>query len=82
LLHLDTDLVTPIKEAHLDYEHMAIDYQPVLFATTKGSLWLPAEAQVFTKLHGHYARQDHQFSKFTLFSVDTKEKLGAVPDHK
>ena len=82
LLHVDTDLVSPIKEARLDYEHMAIDYQPVLFATMKGSLWLPSEAQVFTRLRGHYYRQDHQFSKFTLFSVDTKEKIGSVPDHQ
>lgn len=82
LLHVDTDLMNPIKEAHLDYEHMAIDYQPVLFASIKGSLWLPAEAQVFSKLHGHYTRQDHEFSKFTLFSVDTKEKIGSAPDHQ
>jgi tetratricopeptide (TPR) repeat protein len=81
LLHVDTDLVSPIKEAHLDYEHMSIDYQPVLFTTRKGSLWLPAEAQVFSKLNGHYTRQDHEFSKFVLFSVDTKEKIGAAPDH-
>jgi Flp pilus assembly protein TadD len=81
LLHIDTDLINPIKEARLDYEHMAIDYQPVLFTTRKGSLWLPAEAQVYSKLHGHYYRQDHEFSKFVLFSVDTKEKIGSVPDH-
>jgi Tfp pilus assembly protein PilF len=81
LLHVDTDLVSPIKGIRLDYEHMSIDYQPVLFTTKKGSLWLPSDAQVFTKLRGHYYRQDHSFSKFTLFSVDTKEKVGSVPDH-
>jgi tetratricopeptide (TPR) repeat protein len=82
LRHVDTDLVNPIKEMRLDYEHMAIDYEPVLFTTRKGSLWLPAEAQVITRLRGHYYRQDHQFSKFTLFSVDTKEKIGPAPDHQ
>jgi len=82
LLHVDTEMTKPIPAIKLDYEHMVIDYQPVLLDKTKGSLWLPSEAIVYSKSHGRYYKQDHQFSRFTLFSTEAKEKVGDAKDHQ
>jgi tetratricopeptide (TPR) repeat protein len=73
LLHVETDLAEPIKPIKLEYQHMSIDYLPVAFPNKKSSLWLPASAQIFYKYRGHYGRQEHDFSDFTLFSVNTKD---------
>ena len=79
ILHIETDLIKPIKEIRLDFEHISINYQAVQFPSKKESLWLPASAEVFTKQKGHYSRQEHDFSNFTLFSTSVNEKVGSAP---
>ena len=75
LLHLETDLAQPIPEIKLEYQHISVDYAPVPFPKKQAALWLPASAQVYYKYKGHYYRQEHSLSSFTLFSIDTKEKI-------
>jgi len=82
LLHVETDLMQPIKDLRLDYEHMSIQYQAVKLPSGKASLWLPYSAEVFTKYKGRFFRQEHDFSKFTLFSVNTNETIGTTPRKK
>jgi Tfp pilus assembly protein PilF len=82
LLHVETDLVQPIKDLRLDYEHMSIQYQPVKLPSGKASLWLPFSAEVYTKYKGRFFRQEHDFSNFTLFSVNTNETIGTTPRKK
>jgi len=79
ILHIETDLVKPVREIKLDFEHISINYQAVPLSTKKEPLWLPASAEVFTKQRGHYSRQEHDFSNFILFSTSVNEKVGAVP---
>jgi hypothetical protein len=82
LLHVETDLMQPIKDLRLDYEHMSIQYEPVKLPSGKGSLWLPLSAEVYTKYRGRFFRQEHDFSNFTLFSVNTNETIGTTPRKK
>jgi tetratricopeptide (TPR) repeat protein len=79
ILHIETDLVQPVKDIRLDFEHISINYQAVPFSTKHEPLWLPASAEIFTKQKGHYSRQEHDFSNFTLFSTSVNEKVGSVP---
>jgi Tfp pilus assembly protein PilF len=82
LLHVETDLMQPIKDLRLDYEHMSIQYEPVKLPSGKGSLWLPFSAEVYTKYRGRFFRQEHDFSNFTLFSVNINETIGTTPRKK
>jgi hypothetical protein len=75
LLRVETDLVKSIPEIRLDSYHMAIDYAPVKSASGKVELWLPAAVEVYTKFRGHLFRQQHDFSNFVLFSVNSAEKV-------
>jgi Flp pilus assembly protein TadD len=79
ILHIETDLVNPIKEIKLDFEHISINYQAVRSSPKSEPLWLPASAEIFAKQKGHYSRQEHDFSNFTLFSTSVTEKVGSVP---
>jgi len=75
LLHLETELAQKIPAIKLEYQHISIDYSPVAYPSKQSSLWLPASAQINYKYRGHFFRQEHSLSDFTLFSVDTKEKI-------
>jgi tetratricopeptide (TPR) repeat protein len=78
-LHLETDLIEPIRAIALEYEHTTVDYAPVKFPDGKKQLWLPTSAEVYSRFRGHFFRQQHDFSNFLLFSVGTKEKA-KVPE--
>jgi tetratricopeptide (TPR) repeat protein len=82
IVHIETDLAQPLKEVKLEYEHVSISYQAVPYPKKKAVMWLPSDAEVYTKLKGHYSRQEHDFSNFQLFSTNTKEHLGDVPTSK
>jgi tetratricopeptide (TPR) repeat protein len=78
LLHMDVDLVQAIKPLRLEYQHMSVDYTPVSFPDRKKALWLPSKVVVYCKYQGHYFRQEHDYSDFTLFSTGVQEKQGTA----
>lgn len=78
ILHIETDLVKPIPQIQLEYEHMAIDYAPVKYPSGKMDLWLPSGAVVYSRFRGHFLRQTHAYSNFTLFNIETKDKVKDV----
>lgn len=75
ILRLETDLIAPIEKAELEREHITVEYKPVSFTQRKLELWLPESAEMYAKLSGKRYRQRHQFTNFTYFSVDTKQKI-------
>jgi len=75
LLHVETDLAQPILAIRIEYQHISIDYAPVAYPSKQSALWLPKSAQINYKYKGHFLRQEHSLSNFTLFSIDTREKI-------
>lgn len=78
VLHVESDLREPMKELELTRDHLAIDYGPVNFKTGNTELWLPWYADMYLELHGRRYHHNHTLTNFSLFAVDTNEKI-AVP---
>lgn len=77
VLHLDTDLVKPIKDIDLQREHFSINYAPVAFTEHNVQLWLPENADSYYQFEGHFLHYYHRFTDFRLFWVGTSQKIGA-----
>ena len=75
LLRLQRDLVAPVPEIKLEFEHSDITYAPVEFANHRLSLWLPKIASMDIVYRGHRYRRVHSFSHFQLFLIETEEKV-------
>ncbi len=75
LLRVETDLVKPMPEIRLDLHHLSIDYAAVKSRDGKMELWLPSGADVYCRFRGHLFRQEHSFSSFVLFGVDTQQQI-------
>jgi tetratricopeptide (TPR) repeat protein len=71
VLHVETDLVEPMKELELTRDHLAIDYGPVPFQGGKSELWLPWYADMYLELHHHRYHHRHVLSNYAMFGVDT-----------
>jgi tetratricopeptide (TPR) repeat protein len=73
LLHIEADLLEPLREAHLLYEHEVSDYGPIMFKAKKTELWLPEDTQVYMDYRGHRLRLTDHFENFVLFSTDSQQ---------
>ncbi len=76
VMHMETDLVTPIAEIKLKREHFVIDYTAVAFPKHKVTLWLPENVDVYLQYRGHYLHHYHHFSGFKLFWTGATQKIG------
>jgi tetratricopeptide (TPR) repeat protein len=75
ILHIETDLREPISELELARDHLEIDYGPVSFQNGKTELWLPWSADMYLELHHKRYHYRHSLSKYSLFAVDTTNKI-------
>ena len=75
ILRLQTDLVAPIPEIHLQLEHLDICYAAVEFNKPKYRVWLPATASMLISYRGRTYQRVHKFSQFQLFLVATEESV-------
>jgi tetratricopeptide (TPR) repeat protein len=75
VLRLQTGLVAPIPEIHLEVYHSDIIYSPVDFVKHKFQLWLPQSAAMQVEYQGHRYQRVHSFSHFQLFQVDTEQRV-------
>jgi hypothetical protein len=80
VLHIESDLREPMKELELMRDHLAIDYGPVIFQKGKTELWLPWYADMYLELHGKRYHHSHTLSNFSLFAVDTNDKINLPKD--
>jgi tetratricopeptide (TPR) repeat protein len=55
-----------------------IDYKPVLFTGNSDALWLPNEVKIMMNWHDSILRNQHLYSDYRLFSVETKEERKPV----
>jgi tetratricopeptide (TPR) repeat protein len=80
VLHVESDLREPMKDLELMRDHLAIDYGPVKFQGGKTELWLPWYAEMYLELHGKRYHHSHTLSNFSLFAVDTNDKINLPKD--
>jgi hypothetical protein len=75
ILRLQTDLVAPISQIHLQQEHLDISYAPVDFTKPKFRVWLPESASMQIRYRGRSYQRVHNFSHFQLFLVVTEQTV-------
>jgi hypothetical protein len=80
VVHLETDLLNPIPELFLDFEHQSLDYGPVVFSARHVSLWLPQSVDITVHLSGKQFKARHSYSNYQLFVVDTGQKIAKPKD--
>jgi len=80
VVHLETDLLSPIPELLLDFEHQSLDYGPVAFDARHVRLWLPQSVDVNVHLSGKQFSARHSYSNYQLFVVDTGQKIATPKD--
>ncbi|MGB7729618.1 MAG: hypothetical protein WBL50_16430 [Candidatus Acidiferrum sp.] len=80
VIHLETDLLYPIPQLFLDFEHQSLDYAPVVFAARHVSLWLPESVEITVHLSGKQFNARHSYSNYQLFVVDTGQKIAKPKD--
>jgi hypothetical protein len=83
VVHLETDLLNPIPDLFLDFEHQSLDYGPVVFAARNVILWLPQSVDITVHIRNKQFNARHSYSNYQLFVVDTGQKIAKpkVPDH-
>ena len=74
IVHIESELVSPMPEIQLLSEHYIVDYGPVLFQKKDVQLWLPRTAELYFHFQRHRYFRRHSFDDFMLFSVDSEQK--------
>lgn len=80
VVHLETDLLHPIPQLFLDFEHQSLDYGPVVFAARHVKLWLPQSVDINVHLSGKQFNARHFYSHYQLFVIDTGQKIAKPKD--
>jgi tetratricopeptide (TPR) repeat protein len=75
VVHVETDLREPVPDLELKRDHLVIDYGPVSFHNGKTELWLPWHAEMYLELHRRRYHHRHTLSNYSLFAVDTTDKI-------
>jgi len=71
VLRMRTDLLHPLPDAQLSREATEIHYRPYHFATAPRTFCLPTRVTVSLEWGRKRLRNEHIFSRFWLFKVDT-----------
>ncbi|HMD84403.1 MAG TPA: hypothetical protein VKO18_06845 [Terriglobia bacterium] len=80
IIRLHTDLLAPLPEFRLDKETLNIDFKEVHFTHLKEAFWLPEKVTLTLNWDGKLLRNQHEYSDFKIFNVDTSEKIGRPKD--
>jgi tetratricopeptide (TPR) repeat protein len=73
IVHMESQLIKPLKTIQLLTEHQIVDYGPVQFKNEQ--LWLPSRAELYFDFRKHRYHRTHTFSRFMLFSTSTQEAV-------
>lgn len=73
---LETELMEPVPPIRLETELIRIEYAPARFSKSPERLWLPVQADAYVQVYGRRYHQQHQFGRYQLFTVDTRQKVG------
>lgn len=75
VLHLETDIMKPLRKLQLTREHFSIDYHLVRFRKHRVSLWLPEDVNLYIAYRHRYYHSYSHFTDFQLFWVSTAQKI-------
>ncbi len=75
VMHLETDLVKPLKSVRLEREHFSVDYRLVRFRSHPVELWLPERVDMYVIYRGHAYHNYSHFSRFELFWAGSKQEI-------
>jgi VWFA-related protein len=74
VLHLEIGLMHPVVPVGVMGWSLSIDYAPVKFRTRNVEVWLPSFAETYDDADYRRTIISHEFSKFMLFSVETRQE--------
>lgn len=74
VIHIETDLVKPMPEIHLNVEHNSADYLPVMFHAAQRTIWLPSTADMYTDFRNKRVHIRDSFTNYKLFTVGVYKK--------
>jgi len=82
IVHLEADLLNPLRQIQLLRQHQSVDYAPVAFKSKKTVLWLPKSADLYFNFRRRLYYRHESFEKYKLFSVGASEKISQpkIPD--
>jgi len=78
IVRLRSDLLKPLPELRLKRQTTDIEFAEVHFSHLQESFWLPEKVTVTVDWNRHLLRNEHQYSEFKVFSVDSRQKFGKV----
>jgi hypothetical protein len=76
IIRLTTDLLTPLPMVKLDKETTEIDFNEVHLNRATQKFWLPQAVTVTLDWNGKLLRNQHAYSDFMVFNVDSSQKIG------
>ena len=76
IVRMRTDLLKPLAGVKLKRLTTEIDYGEVHFKHIAQGVWLPQQVTVTMAWNGKHLRNQHQYSDFKLFNVESIEKIG------
>jgi tetratricopeptide (TPR) repeat protein len=80
ITRLHTDLLTPLPDVHLERQTTEIGFGAVHFKGMAEGFWLPQQVTVAVDWNGKHFRNEHRYSEYKLFNVETIEKRGKPKD--
>ncbi len=75
VIHIETNLVSPVPQIELEEYAFSVDYAPVTFQSQNVEIWLPQFAVAYRHNAERRMITEHTFSDFQLFSVQTRETI-------
>jgi tetratricopeptide (TPR) repeat protein len=76
ITRLRTDLLMPLPEISLERQTTEIDFGEVHFKGISKGFPVPQQVTVTVDWNGKHFRNEHRYSEFKLFKVETSEKMG------
>jgi hypothetical protein len=77
IIRLRTDLLRPQPQIRLARQTTDVRYGEVHFLGVDSTMWLPMDVAVIVEWNGRLFRNEHHYSDFQVFEVETHQKIGA-----
>ena len=75
IIRLNTFLLNPVPRVRLQKQTTEIRFQQVEFDGGSLKFWLPQEVRIMVDWRGRVLRNEHHYSDFKLFNVESKEEI-------